>query len=616
MGRGISVLGTATLMFAAGLSSLCLAAAGRPANPPPPSAATEEAARAWVRAYIYQDDYTLAGLVDDRAMLFDPASVTMQDGQLSAVVRGELFKSQRIGRVQQRSFRDRWLFDCAAKTAKEVFSEGFPQSNLQGRPEVVDVSKADWTVLPEDTGEGRLMAQVCSVGSLVRSGVDQAKAMPPVLHDIDEAGTAAWMKRYVDAGASTMLHTGSGVGVFFDPAQTRKAASGRPQVWLRTELGVTLPTKTSAWRSMRALMEIDCLEHRYLRTSQQIFPGSNLLGTALAQDEIDEGWTDVTAGSTDAKWLTPLCLALSGKTAAAPPAPAGRDEAAVRDWLRTYINTNNFVFVTTTDVGAWLYGTEDLAFGEGGHILGTMRLEQFQASSTSAGPIRSGVQRIEFDCRGDRQRVIGITAYAESNLGGSSVSQAGTAWQKQAPGSAAGHLLRLICSQASLIALDDPALSMPTPLRGDTDAAREEWIDAHVDPTDYLISGYGDEAAILYSAKEIERTRQDYVRVWARIEYFRPDSLGDVVIRSMRQLYEFDCDQHRARTLAVEAFPGANLTGTKIESEKAEAEWSFIGPQTVLSGLANEVCDLKDEADDDARDPAKALPSSSGRQAL
>ncbi len=615
MRRVLLAIGAAILL-AAGLSQTASAAGGPPSNPPPPRRTDEASLQAWADAYVVENEFVLSGFADGSAILFDPATVALQDGHVSAIVRGEMFKPERILGVTQRSFRDRWLFDCAARTAKEVFSEGFPQSNLQGQPVPVDVSDAAWSPLPEETGEGRLMAQVCSLGSLLGGDVDRSKALPPNLDDVTDEATAAWMSRHVDLGRDVMVWAGTGVGVFYTPAEVGKAESGRPLLWLRTELSVLLPSEKSMWRSMRDQLELDCLNQRYLRLRQEIYPGSNLLG-AKSEETMEPEWAEAEAGSTDAAWLGSLCRRLAGGADAAPPvpAPAGGDPQARIDWIDTYINTNGYVLASTTDEGALFYGTRDMQLGDGGHLLAVMRFEHFGGGQTPTDGPRSLTQSMEFDCRGGRQRVLATALYAENNLGGARVRGPAGGWAKPKPNTAGEAVFKQLCSQVSLLG-PDSAGAMPTPLRGSSDAAIEAWIDDNVVAGDYEISGYGDEAAALYSTSEIERTRQDHMRVWTRVEFFRPDVLDNQVVRSLRELVEFDCDQQRSRTLATELFPGANLTGAKIEEKKSEAEWSFNSPGGLLSLVANDVCRIKDEADEDAADPAKALPTSSGIQAL
>jgi hypothetical protein len=234
-----------------------------------------------------------------------------------------------------------------------------------------------------------------------------------------------------------------------------------------------------------------------------------------------------------------------------------------------------------------------------------VRLELFGRYPAPADAVRSATQRIEFDCKGGRQRVLSATAYPGANLEGAGVAGPGRGWEKIDPAATGGSLLRQLCSQRSLFG---PVgyVAMPTPLRGSAPADVEAWIADHIVPDQYVLSGHTDQAAALYSTTEIERTRQDYMRVWTRLEYFRPNPLGDRVVRSMRTLVEFDCDQHRSRTLATEVFPGSNLIGDKAEEKTSRAEWSFISPQALLSYVASDVCRRKDEA---TGDPAKALPS-------
>lgn len=613
--RRLGLCGLIALALSSAWAHGANAAQARPANPPAPRANTEMAARAWYDTYVFADGYMLAGLQPEYgAILFDPATVALQDGHVSAMVRGELFKAQPVAGVRQRSYRDRWLFDCTARTSKEAFSEAFPQSNLQGTPVQVDVSKHDWGPFDEGSAEARLMAQVCSIGSIIQDGADRTKALPPELRGIDETSTRAWMGRYVDAGAAKLIHAETGIGIYADPEAVTRTEGGRPRVWMRTEFALMLPGDTGVRRSLRDEVELDCLGYRYLRLRGEIYPGSNLLGRP-ENYEGEEGWREAAAGTIDGRWLAALCRSISGEALAEPPAPSGRDATAVRDWLKAYVNANRYVLLSTIDNGALFYGADDLEAGEQGHILANLRIEEFDPPSGGGDTSRSALERAEIDCRAARYRVIESTRYAGLNLTGAAIPSEPLGWTKPASGTIAAGFVISICAQASLLS-ENPLEAIPTPLYEVTQQAVDRWLEDNIDTTDYAPSGFNDRSIALYSTKELERTRQDYVRIWTRLEMFQPMLEGANMLRSMRMLIEFDCAEHRSRTLALEAYPGSNMTGTKTEQKPAQAEWSFISPQALLSNVANDVCGLKDAVDQEATDPAKALPTSTGRQDL
>lgn len=607
----VAALGVAALFSGAASA----ADPGRPANPPALSPRTAEAAEAWVDRYVVRDDYNLSGIAEDLAFLFDPASVRLDGPNLRAVVRGELFRPDRIQGTSQRSFRDTWAFDCAARTIKVLESDAFPQSNLQGRPVRLDMSKEGWSSAPEDDPQGHLLAQVCSVGSLLRSGVDMARAMPPPLADLSAAGTAAWMGRHAETGKDTLVYADKGIGVYVDPAAVTKSASGYPRLSVRSELSVLLEEPTTLWRSRRDELELDCANARYLGLRSEDYPGTTLLGAAVVR-EGDGAWTEAAAGTVTVKWIRQVCRALEKKPAPAPiPAPSATTEAAVADWIDAYINTNRFFVASTGAEGVLLYGVDDLERSQDGHVLATLRLERFKPDLFDGQTTRSSTWRMELDCKAEKDRVVGAVDYPENNLEGMGRPGGEAGWEKPSASSLGRGILRQVCSQADLID-EDGAEAMPTPLRGTSEAAIQAWISEHVRTDDYVVSGYNDVGAVLYSGKDMERTRQDYVRVWTRLEYFHPYPVDDQVMRSARTLVEIDCEEHRSRALASEIYAGSNLIGKRKDQTKAAAEWSYIAPNTSMSQVAHDVCELKDAADEDARDPAKALPASTGEQTL
>jgi hypothetical protein len=597
---------TLAFVVATAVAGTALAADRGPAtNPPPPVEPQPYAYKQWAEAYVRQGEFRLSGFTDDRALLFDPATVVVDGRTLNAIVRGELFRSERIQGVTQRSFRDRWGFDCTDRKVKVLFSEAHSQSNLQGRAETLDVSKEDWQAVAGEDGEAQLLALVCSMGSLLQSGIDRAKAIPPDLHDVTDEATAAWMREHVDAGGDVMILAENGLGIFYSPSGVGKAASGRPQLWLRTELSVLLPADRSMWRSMRDLVEVDCLNTRFLRSKQEVYPGSNLLG-AKTDEALEPTWTDAVAGGTDARWVGALCEKLSNVAKAQPPAPANKSTAAISDWIQTYINTNHYLVAADIGLGVALYSTSDLEALDDGHLVTNVRVEQYQPAG--ANDFRSMVQKVEIDCKGSRQRILSATGYARSNLEGETFEVETSDWTKVAPGTNGDVIGRQVCSQASL-AGDIAPVAMPSPLRGSTPAETQEWIDAHLVPDGYEVSDYSDDAVAMFSRKEMEPTRQGYVRAHVRMEFFKPQVTDNKVQRSMRTLMEFDCDQHRSRTLANETFAGSNLIGDKVEDKPANPDWSFISPNTLLSNVANDVCQVKEENEEKAADPPRPQPS-------
>jgi hypothetical protein len=342
---------------------------------------------------------------------------------------------------------------------------------------------------------------------------------------------------------------------------------------------------------MRERTELDCAHWRYFRRAQEIYPGSNLTGDVWTRPG-DDAWTEVTPGSTDAKWLAPLCAAVGPRAPAVATPASGDDLAAVQKWIDANLNTNGAMPVGVMDRGVMFYQTDQLELQPDGHVLGAARIELFQPM-TAGDTARSVIQRFEFDCQGHRQRIVGGTGYAQNDLAGASFSDdAVQDWAAPPAGSNGAVMQDQICAQASLLGPDvDTALAMPTPPKGFSDAELREWIAANIDTGGYSADVvFSDDSLMTYAPDSVERTGPDTVRAWVRVELFRPAFAEGVAQRSFRTLTEFDCAGKRLRRLSAEAYPGANLLGAKQTIGGSLKDWGPVGAGTLDSDVAAKVC--------------------------
>jgi hypothetical protein len=269
------------------------------------------------------------------------------------------------------------------------------------------------------------------------------------------------------------------------------------------------------------------------------------------------------------------------------------------------------------DDGVLLYGAAGLLLTEERHLLASLRYESFAPARRGADVVYSSLEQMEIDCDRSRERSLGLTEHARRNLEGKTIPYAAGPWRTfAAVATYRGLALREMCGQRPFLAEGlDLAQAMPTPPRSLTAAGLADWIVSNIDDKDYAFSTYYDDAAVFYSVAEAERTPQDSVRLWIRFERFRPLLTERGLMRSMRMLTEIDCKETRFRNLNSEEHPGSNLLGPAAEF-KEDGEWTFSRPQTVMSAVIGEVCGLKAAADEEAADPARALPARQERQAL
>jgi hypothetical protein len=593
-------------------AALCIAlcsGAAAAAIPYLPENASREDAEAWLEAHIEPDGMVLGFVTTRFSEFYDPLSVEkLPSGNLMASFRAELYRPARRAETPFRSARWKSEIDCAVLKYRTSEDVHFAENNLRGRTSPGEAD-SDWTA-PANEGQKDELSQICSLSTLVGSP-DQAKALPTP--PAEGETVAAWRARAVDETGYVFLSELDGVSTYVAPKEIERDANGHVVAWFRDELARPISVRTTAVRSARTRVEIDCARRQFAFRDYVLYPGANLLGPKY--DEFGESpWDAFEPGAQRTRILRALC-----RLADAPdtpvdealrqpeaPSPASASPEDVKAWIAGNLDTGLYAFSYADDTAAYFYGTEDLYLLPNGNVTAFLRQERFVAEA-GAEPTRSAIYKMEYDCRRNRTRIQGTLRYARANLDGLVYQGGAGGWGRPfAEGSSGYGNLAQICNLRSLLTGEvDLNAALPPPPAAADDAGVIAWLQGYIAPNGYAFGGYSDSAVALYSTQEIERTPQDHIRVWTRTELFEPTSDG---VRSMRVLQEFDCDQGRSRVLASELYPGANLLGDKQEEQAETPTWTFNSPGSLGSALANRLCSAGEDEEDDGAISEPLLP--------
>jgi hypothetical protein len=587
--------------------------------------AGEAEIEAWISEHVSTSPDEMRGITYDHAVeYYDPRSLEKQaDGHVLVSFRQEHWTPQKEGRLTYRSQRQRVEIDCQGHRFRFLSVEAFSENNLQGRASPLPTN-TDWSpALPEDDLDGQEVRQVCSFASLIGTP-DWESGMPSPPRTSEAAAYEAWTAAHVKPGDDVLLQQSGSVAHYYSPADLEQTANSGVRAWIRQELPWPIVLNGSGVRSTRTHYEIDCAHGRYVTRDLIVFPGLNMTGTPYAEFPDDASLRGIRAGEPRAALLRALCRlaadrSLSPAEALRPPpvpAPVGPGDEALQAWIEEHLNTEGYAISSYDTVSVILYEPGSLALLPNGHLAVSIRREGLQPPEPGRG--RSMLIDMQLDCSGRRSRVMTSAVYGEANLEGAPDYLEGFDWTRAEEDSHEALLMAEACPQRGLLAqeVDREAALTPPPVSDTDDDDIAAWMAEYVRPLGYVYAGRTGEAVGLFSWEEGERTRQDFVRVWTRIEYFQPQIAEKAVLRSMRQLVEYDCDQGRSRTLATEAYPGANLTGRPAIRRLSQAEWSFTSPGTLESGLADAVCDVRDRADEAGDVSAPRLPGQSGESPL
>lgn len=603
------------LCVAVGWSANALAARA----PTLPENAGKAEIEAWIEEHIDPGAEMQGVSFDDAVEYYDPRDLEKRpDGHVVAKFRMEYWRPQREGRTTWRSERQRVEIDCATTRARFLSVDRYPENNLQGRatPQVLE---AAWVgPFAEDDVDGQELLQVCSFAKLLDDPQWESAAPPPPTAFEDE-DLADWFRARTKPGDDVLLQQAGGLATYYTPADLERLPNGRVRAWVRRELAWPMVLGASGVRSTRMQYEIDCGRRRYRNLDLIVFPGQNLTGPPYADFPNDDvGARSIEAGSAEAPVMRALCALASDPKlppsdavrAPPPPPPEGLSDIAAETWVRKHINTAGYAVSSHDDRSVIFYAPASLDLLPNGHVTVSVRREAMVEPEGGLG--RSMLVQMQFDCSGRRSRILGMTTFKDANLEGERTEGGESDWRRFDNGSHEALLAPTLCAQRELLAqdVDREAALTPPPVDSDDEEEVIGWVAEHVRPLGYTYVNYSDEGAAFYSVGEGERTRQDYIRVWTRYELFSPTVVGGTVVRSLRRLMEFDCEQGRSRILTVEVYPGANLTGRPTARQAPSAEWSFTSPNTIESSMADAVCSFADEVDsaDDEAVSAPRLP--------
>lgn len=156
---------TAALALAAAMAMASAAdAAPKKGDPNPPhlKASTEEAAKAWVKRYVDDDDYAYIISGVDSAILLQLSTFNVKDaGVVRYWIRKEGFAPIGAGADTYRSSMSLMESDCRDERMKMLAVDSFLASNLQGEQVAqLDDSEAQWFY-------PRPMTEAWAIGSFV-----------------------------------------------------------------------------------------------------------------------------------------------------------------------------------------------------------------------------------------------------------------------------------------------------------------------------------------------------------------------------------------------------------------------------------------------------------------
>ena len=140
--------------------------------------------------------------------------------------------------------------------------------------------------------------------------------------------------------------------------------------------------------------------------------------------------------------LASVALALSAGAAVASDDPAMAD---IPNWARPYHNSTD-VFIDASDSGAvWVVG-RSVTRVNADTVRAWTRLEYAQPTNIEGASVSSMTGYYEFDCRGQRSRMLAISAYPRHNLQGTPDSEEGSAeWSFVRPNTIMSSVMNAVC---------------------------------------------------------------------------------------------------------------------------------------------------------------------------
>ncbi len=125
-------------------------------------------------------------------------------------------------------------------------------------------------------------------------------------------------------------------------------------------------------------------------------------------------------------------------------------------WVRTLnpMAAGGWEFRGVAADGSWAIYSSDHQLKRSGHTITLwLRQEYPEAQRDNAGdPFLSNVEQVQLDCRKDRQRLLMVVYYAESNISGSQQQEVSdpknAPWQSIVPGTQSESVFEWVCSDS------------------------------------------------------------------------------------------------------------------------------------------------------------------------
>jgi hypothetical protein len=135
------------------------------------------------------------------------------------------------------------------------------------------------------------------------------------------------------------------------------------------------------------------------------------------------------------------------------------------------------------------------------------------------------------------------------------------------------------------------AVAPPAP-KSTAPADIEDWVQHNLWPMGYFRLGTANDAVSYLQIRPDQDLRKPIVQVWIRYENFAPQTINDHTVRSLRVVYDIDCDGRRMHALSAEGFPDLNLQGA-VDAVHMEGAWMTPGPTTPNAQQIAYVCEAK-----------------------
>jgi hypothetical protein len=135
------------------------------------------------------------------------------------------------------------------------------------------------------------------------------------------------------------------------------------------------------------------------------------------------------------------------------------------------------------------------------------------------------------------------------------------------------------------------AVAPPAP-KSASPADVEDWVQHNLWPMGYFRVGTLNSGISYLLLRPDQDLRKPVVQVWVRYENYAPQTINGHTVRSLRFVYDVDCDGRRMRALSAEGFPDLNLQGA-ADVVHMDGAWLTPGSDTLNGQQIAYVCEAK-----------------------